>query len=316
MSKVENAYVAGKRYSTVSGPGVLGRRRYTRITRGGMQRFRRRLPDGSRNQDYLQPYRESGQLWIVTSFLCMRSTFLPDFRLHIWWQRLWFGLAIIYALITPIQLAFLYSSLSIWWFTRFLDLLGLFLIYAGFHMAYFNSEGVLVSHPLRTAQNYFSTRFLFDFIACFPFDIFVNFWVKTDSPTLHLSAFVRLTRLVSFYHIPVTFAHWHRSLDKNTGLLQILKFTIYTAFFLNSMTCALLVIACPPVDIFVFDDHGQVLLDIGNYKCYHDSWLESTSDVFKQFRIRETSLFQLYTICFYFACAASVNVGFVPNMHI
>ena len=79
------------------------------------------------------------------------------------------------------------------------------------------------------------------------------------------------------------------------------------------MTCALLVIACPPVDIFVFDDHGQVLLDIGNYKCYHDSWLESTSDVFKQFRIRETSLFQLYTICFYFACAASVNVGFVPN---
>ena len=310
MNKIETTYAMGKRYSLTSGPGVRKRKPQNRVSRQGVQSFRRRLADGSRNQDFLQPFRESGQLWFIASFLCMRSSLLPDYPIHIWWQRLWFALAVCYALITPTQVAFLYANIGLLWFTRMLDILGLILIYAGFHIAYFNHEGVLVSHPLCTAQHYFTTRFFFDFIACFPFDVFVNFWYLTDDATLHLSAFVRIIRLVLFYHIPVTFEHWERSLEKNTGLLQIFKLSIYTAFFLNTMTSALLLIACPPTDLFVFEASSTALQRIGSYECYKNSWLTSTSDIFERFRVADTSAYELYTICFYFACACSVNVGY------
>ena len=44
--------------------------------------------------------------------------------------------------------------------------------YLSFHIAYYNENKVLVTHPLSTAEHYLKSNFLLDLLSCFPFEIF------------------------------------------------------------------------------------------------------------------------------------------------
>lgn len=45
-------------------------------------------------------------------------------------------------------------------------------IYVRFHVQFYNSEKILVTHPLSTAYNYFRTSLAVDVIAVFPVEYF------------------------------------------------------------------------------------------------------------------------------------------------
>ena len=234
----------------------------------------------------------------------MNVTYHPRSVFQLLWHRFGFLLAVIHAFITPLQLAFLYDNLAFWWFSRSLDVIGLIAIYLGFHMAFFNREGVLVSHPLITAERYVFSRFLIDLLGSFPFDIFYNGWYRDDADVLHASAFIRLIRLISFYKIPITFYYLESHQETATDYIRITKFVLYIAVFMNMLTCGFFTMACPPFSVFDWRPDSSQLFTIADFECLADSWISSTP-----MTSSSTNVFELYTVSFYFASATSVSVG-------
>ena len=272
-----------------------------------MQRFHRKLSNGKRNTDYTEPFTQINRVSIIASSLLMNMTYHPKSPVQVWWHRFGFFLAIVHALITPLQLAFFFNNDEFWWFSRTLDILGLIAIYLGLHMAYFNRDGVLVSHPLSTAKRYFVSRFAMDIIASFPFDIFYNGWYVSgavEPNVLHASAFIRLTRLISFYKIPIAFSYLEAHQETAIDYIRITKFIIYIGVFMNALTCALFTMACPPFTVFNLNPSQDRVFNVDAFRCLSDSWLGTTT-----FTGGTTTLFELYTVSFYFSSATLVSVG-------
>ena len=70
--------------------------------------------------------------------------------------------------------------------SRYIVIVSLISRYIGLHVAYYNRDNILVTHPLWTASHYLCTGFFFDLLCCFPFEA-ITFFIQQDrkreSPT-------------------------------------------------------------------------------------------------------------------------------------
>lgn len=88
-------------------------------------------------------------------------------------------------------------------------------------MGYYNSKGILISHPLYTARKYFSNAFLIDIMGCLPLEKLVKQLSTEHGDTRqiflaeHLFA---MTRLLQIYRLPAIFNYFQGDILKPTGV--------------------------------------------------------------------------------------------------
>ncbi|XP_018319642.1 uncharacterized protein LOC108733088 [Agrilus planipennis] len=125
------------------------------------------LPIGSPEEyEYYVPFDRSSWGWI--QYFLLRYTFLPDGKFLIIWETS----RCFFFLVSLLWHCFYFSStnpLSGQYLAFTLDLFPFLDMYLRLHVCYYNDEGILVSHPLKTASHYLSHSFVTDFIGTAPF---------------------------------------------------------------------------------------------------------------------------------------------------
>ena len=276
----------------------------------GIQNFRSRSPDGKKNPDYYGPLDRLCWFWRVPCYFLLPMVFLPGGRIQKLWHLFGFYQAILYAIIAPLQLAFLTGNEPILWFGRALDGLGLVAVYLGLHMAFYNKHGILVVHPLYTSKRYILYRFFLDIIASFPFEVFyISTSLTHNLEELENAALIRLSRMLVFYKIPISYArqednHFVGSIE----WMRLRKYTIFIAVFLNAICCLMFVFTCPP-GIF---HSTEANVTIGGYKCVDGAWIANIASS-QNF---STTAFQAYVGSFYFTAATALCVGYEIRRYI
>ena len=243
----------------------------------------------------------------ILSKLLLKRTFVPSSALLKIWYGLLFGIAVLHALAVPLQMSFWYDELALWIFDLAVDLVSLICIYLGFHVAYYNDDSILVTHPLITARRYAKTTLFIDFLGCFPFEYFYcnPLSGSTSSYDLQIMSFVRLSRLLQCTRIPYLFMHLENDIERSTGAIRAVKYTLYTVIFFNIRACLIFLFACPP--LYLFDSQvteNNVYMTDSNYWCLTESWLSESL-----FGGRNVTGLQLYTISLYFMTATAMCVG-------
>ncbi|CAH1786243.1 unnamed protein product [Owenia fusiformis] len=256
-------------------------------------------------EDYITPFQQLNILSRTLSCMLMRHILLPTGKFLKRWEIMRTLIVIILAFTIPIQAAFKHTSTTLWIINYIFDIIAYIDLYIGFHTSYYNEEHVLVAHPLSTSKHYFKSLFTLDLIACFPIEVFAlaacpNF----SSECLHLLALCRLNRLIQVYRIPLAFNYIESSVEKDTGNIRSGKFLVYILIFLNWLTCAMFMMACIPELSAVV---GNYITTSGGHKCKADSWIVK-SDFNIDISTVDTSV--LYVMCFYWASATSVSVGY------
>lgn len=105
--------------------------------------------------------------------LLLRITIMPSGRFLFFWEafRSIFALiSSVFFVINPIGTC---KSCRLVYLLYFLDITAYLDIYVRFHVCYYNKNGIVVTHPLKTAINYVKNGFLLDFIAVFPVHFFL-----------------------------------------------------------------------------------------------------------------------------------------------
>ncbi|CAH3024940.1 unnamed protein product, partial [Porites evermanni] len=182
-------------------------------------------------EDTSKPYRELHPIAKVFSFLLMRRVILPDGL----YFRVWQGVILVIAGILPftltLQAAFLHTSTALWIMNYCFDIICLVDMYIKFHLAFYNENNVLVTHPLYTARNYLRTNFSLDLLFSFPTDIIVLAIWPDNLGVLRILALARLNRCFYIYKVHQFFHFMADSIGKNTNLIGQLKFALYMAAF-------------------------------------------------------------------------------------
>lgn len=123
--------------------------------------------------DYNRSLKKSYQLRICKYFM-MRRTILPDGQ-FIKKYEICFSVILIFSIIAHSSMLLImdlsHYSLFLYIFFFIFGLVDMFL---RFHMAYYNEQGILVTHPWCTAKNYITTSFLIELIALAPVDIILH----------------------------------------------------------------------------------------------------------------------------------------------
>ena len=264
-----------------------------------------------RLRDYDQPFKEATVVERVLSRLLLKRTFGPESLPLAIWYRLQFGIAILHALVVPLQLAFAYDLPALWLFDLVVDCISIACVYFGFHVVFANEEGIMVTHPLITARNYAKTTFFVDLLGCCPFEYFYGnppISSSTSHFDLHLLSFVRLTRLFQCLRIPYAFSHLENDIERPTGLVRAVKYVVYTVLFLNFLTCVTFLFACPPLELFEDAEtltHDMIYVTDSQYWCLIESWLINTPFA----RQQNVSGYEMYTASVYFVTLTTISVG-------
>lgn len=153
-------------------------------------------PDSYEEYDYYISFDKIYPFNFLRYFL-LRSTFLPQGMLLVIWECSRCVIVVISNILyfmSPIVINPKYLPLLI-----FLDLTAIVDIYLRFHVAYYNSDGLLIKHPLYTAKHYFTHGFLIDLLAIVPSRLLVNsqsFWYYT----FNSNRLLQLHRYLQFFH--------------------------------------------------------------------------------------------------------------------
>ena len=260
-----------------------------------------------KHDDYEQPFLEASRVERILAKLLLRRTFVPSSALLKIWYGLLFGIAVLHVLAVPLEMAFYYTGRTLWSFNLVVDLVSLSCIYFGFHVAYYNDDGILVTHPLITARHYAKTTLFIDFLGCFPFEYFYGNPISDsfNERDRHIMSFMRLSRLFQLSHVPPIFTHLESDIERSAGVVRLAKYSLYLIFFFNVRTCVLFLIACPPLDLVNHSlTEESIYMTDSDYWCLTESWLSRTV-----FGGRNVTATQLYTISMYFVTASSMSVG-------
>ena len=171
-----------------------------------------------------------------------------------WWMtvRICFAIAnVVHCLICP---AFNLQHPGWYMIGLFFDFVSVSDMLIGSHTAYFNRNGVLVTHPYWTLRRYLKTNFFTDFVASFPFEMIIFFFAYRhiyfesyfDVHWLKFLSYVRLTRTLNFVRIPAYFGLMEQNIKKDTGSMRYIKYSIYVSLYLIFMTCVPLLVQCSP----------------------------------------------------------------------
>ncbi|XP_074616516.1 uncharacterized protein LOC141875947 [Acropora palmata] len=243
-------------------------------------------------EDYEKPYHELHPVLKLLSFLLMRHAILPDNS----YFRLWQGVSLVVSGILPFsisfQASFVHTSIALWILNYCFDIICLVDMYVRFHLAFYNENNVLVTHPLFTARHYLRTNFLLDLLCSFPTELIVLGISTEDHGVLWILALSRANRCLYIYKLQQFLQYMTEAIGKNTNLIGQIKFAIYMVIFTHCIACGWFLIAC------------EALKD-GAHLCGEESWAELDGRTMG----KEDVLTQ-YLTCLYWAAATSASVGY------
>ncbi|KAJ7372502.1 hypothetical protein OS493_019011 [Desmophyllum pertusum] len=217
---------------------------------------------------------------------------LPDSSFFVAWQGVSLVIAGIFPFTLTMQAAFLHTSTSLWIVNYCFDFLCLVDMYIKFHLAFYNENNVLVTHPLYTARNYLRKNFSLDLLSSFPTDIIVLVVWPDSLGVLRILSLARLNRCLYMYKMQQFFHFMTDSMGKNTNLLGQLKCALYMATFTHCIACGWFLLACKG-------------LENGDHFCSADSWVEK-----EKRGLGSRSFGFQYITSLYWAAATSASVGY------
>ncbi|XP_068721829.1 uncharacterized protein [Montipora capricornis] len=242
--------------------------------------------------DFDKPYRDLHPVLRIFSFLLMRRTILPDNS----YFKLWQGVSLVVAGILPLtisfQATFLHTSIPLWILNYSFDIVCLVDMYIRFHLAFYNENNALVTHPLFTARHYLRTNFSLDVLCSFPTEFIVLAYWPDDLGVFFTLSMSRLNRCLYIYKVQQFFQYMDESIGKHMNLIGQLKYAIYMATFTHFIACGWFLIACKG-------------LKDGRHLCSDHSWAELDGRSLG----KEEVPYQ-YLTCLYWAAATSASVGY------
>ncbi|XP_044173366.1 LOW QUALITY PROTEIN: uncharacterized protein LOC114949688 [Acropora millepora] len=243
-------------------------------------------------EDFEKPYHELHPVLKLLSFLLMRHAILPDNS----YFRLWQGVSLVVAGILPFsisfQASFVHTSIALWILNYCFDIICLVDMYVRFHLAFYNENNVLVTHPLFTARHYLRTNFALDLLCSFPTELIVLGISTEDHGVLWILALSRANRCLYIYKLQQFLQYMTEAIGKNTNLIGIIKFAIYMVIFTHCIACGWFLIACEG-------------LHDGTHLCGEESWAELDGRA-----MGEEDVLTQYLTCLYWAAATSASVGY------
>ncbi|XP_058949071.2 uncharacterized protein [Pocillopora verrucosa] len=243
-------------------------------------------------EDVNKPYNDLHPIFWLFSRLLMRHSISPDSHYFVMWQGLSLVIAGIFTFTLTLQAAFLHTATSLWIVNYCFDFLCLVDMYIKFHLAFYNENNVLVTHPIYTARNYLRKNFPLDLLCSFPTDIIVLAIWPVSLGVLRILALARLNRCLYMYKTLQFFHFMTNSIGKNINLLGQLKVALYMATFTHCIACGWFLLACKG-------------LENGDHSCAADSWVEQGNRT-----LATNSFGEQYITSLYWAAATSASVGY------
>ncbi|XP_068704187.1 uncharacterized protein [Montipora foliosa] len=244
-------------------------------------------------EDFDKPYRDLHPMLRIFSFLLLRRAILPDDS----YFRLWQGVSLVVAGILPLtisfQATFLHTSTPLWIFNYSFEIVCLVDMYIRFHLAFYNENNVLVTHPLFTARHYLRTNFSLDLLCSFPTEFIVlAIWPDDLVGVLYTLAMFRLNRCLYMYKVHQLFQYVDERIGKYINLIGQLKYVVYMATFTHIIACGWFLLACKG-------------LKDGRHLCSEHSWAE-----FNGRSLGKEHVSSQYVTCLYWAAVTSASVGY------
>lgn len=180
-------------------------------------------------QMYHRPFEKLGK-WRFIRFIFMKNTIDTNRRFYEYYEISRFTANSILSLVAVTScnalMKFSYVTIPL---TYTCLLLGLVDFYVRMHCQYYNKLGILVTHPLSTAKNYFTTSFIADLWCVFPIflidDIFgeknISYTYMYMAMATRPFAMHRLIGYLNYCQSDIT--------AKRTNLIQSFKFSIVVA---------------------------------------------------------------------------------------
>ncbi|GJQ78417.1 hypothetical protein Trydic_g22239 [Trypoxylus dichotomus] len=185
------------------------------------------VPDSWEEYDYYIPFDKIYPFSPIRYFL-MRVTILPNGRFLMIWEifRCLFAvLSNILYFITPIVVRSRRRPILIC-----LDITAILDIYLRLHIAFYNSKGLLIKHPLYTARYYLSNGFMIDCLAILP----ISLLISSQSLWFYIFASNRLLQLHRYLHfIVVLHNRTLKPVPKYFVLIYLPLFIVIFNFFGN-----------------------------------------------------------------------------------
>lgn len=170
--------------------------------------------------------------------------------------------------------------------------------YIRMHTAYYNKDGILVTHPLYTSLNYIRTSFLMDLLCIFPFSELRLHHMFGMNYRYHVLLFMaNSTRPWMFYRIfnGITYLE-DRSKEGRAILFHILKYVLLVSVILGVLASFLLLLSC------LEETETSVVV------CSNDSWLEDHT-VLKDIQSYTNTIISYYIVLsIYTSCVVSLYI--------
>ncbi|XP_064635102.1 uncharacterized protein LOC135492519 [Lineus longissimus] len=260
--------------------------------------------NGVLDKEYLKPFSLLNLFQKILALCLLRWTFLPTGKWLEAWTVFRVLLAIVVTCTLPIHIAFFEQNIAMWVIMYTFDLICLLDIYINFHIAFYNENNLLITHPISTAKQYAKTNFFIDLLAVLPIELFVLAAFPTiEASTVQLFALARINRLIQVYRLPMAFNFLESRIEKETGTFRKIKFAFYTVIFLIILNCCLFMMACPP-DLFIADDVEYVETGSG-HRCRANTWLSRSG-----YDLSQADVTTLFVISIYWSTATTVSVGY------
>lgn len=204
-----------------------------------------------------------GKLQFVRYFL-LKKTFQPTKRFYSTWEC--FRCAISFFQVTYVLMltnAALRSSYNKY-LEGFFQAVAWLDMYIRMHCCYYNNQGVLVSHPIHTAQHYFQTSFAIDIYASFPYDYFyIHQMFGRVYETQTYMIMIVVTRTFLSYRIfgGLRYLHQDKTIEIKSIILRNVKYCLVLIVLLAALAEFLQVATC-----YYEEDNLS-------FSCPNDTWL-------------------------------------------
>lgn len=153
--------------------------------------------DSAEEYEYYVPFDRLQIFWFIQYFL-LRVTFLPNGKFVFYWEIFRSIITVASAILFTIPPVITCSNCVWRWILLYLDLMALIDIYLKFHYCYYNDNGLLVTHPLKTASHYLKHSFVIDLITVLPIRMLFN---VNSSHENQLNALIHIVKCLQFYRV-------------------------------------------------------------------------------------------------------------------
>eukprot|EP00794_Sanderia_malayensis_P016547 gene16547-18222_t len=275
------------------------------------RQHRRMILEREEQREY---YNELNVFMKLLSMILMRRTISPDSGFFRAWIFLTVSLAYVYLLLVGLSMTFLHAEHGVEVIEGMFDVFFLIDIYVKLHVCFYNDEGILVSHSMKTAENYLRTNFLFDFLAVIPF----NRVVRDHSSGI--TYFGKINRILHIIKVVQFFSFFQLEIGQHINIIRPIAMNSYMLLMTHYFACAWFLVACPEFTHHhhEYDTHENATFvdaaTVGkvndfhhkHFKCGVHSWAMNTTTI----NIYHESYVSQYITSIYWAISTLCSVGY------